>query len=131
MSGTLRTVAVSSGRDVQRVSRIPRAGGAARLALLVVVGVAATFVPSQAVAATTFGCDASAVRGTVLGQTIEPVTANRGSTACRTATAGGAGIGLPTLLGGAALAAATSFAGPAGRVDQQKAGAQGGITDLH
>jgi hypothetical protein len=124
-------VAVSSGRDVKRVSRIPRAGGAARLALLVVVGVAAAMVPTSAVAATTFNCDASAVRGTVLGQPLEPVTANRGQAACRTARAGGGGIGLPSLLGGAALVAATSFAGPADRVDQQKAGAQAGLTDLH
>src|SRR3954453_7344604 len=96
MSGTLGAVAVSSGRDVQRVSRIPRAGGAARLALLAVVGVAAALVSSPgAIAATTYNCDASAVRGTVLGAPIEPVTANRGAPQCRSATAGGSGIGLP------------------------------------
>src|SRR3954453_9411060 len=95
-SGRLGAVAVSSGRDVKRVGRIPRAGGAARLALLAVVGVAAAFVsPSGATAATSFNCDASAVRGTVLGAPIEPVTANRGAPECRSATAGGSGIGLP------------------------------------
>jgi hypothetical protein len=116
---------------VKRASRIPRAGGAARLALLAVVGVAAALVSSPGATAATFNCDASAVRGTVLGTPIEPVTANRGAAACRSATAGGAGIGLPTVLGGAALSAATSFAGPADRIDQQQAGAQAGITDLH
>src|SRR4051812_34167086 len=132
MSGTLGAVAVSSGRDVKRASRIPRAGGAARLALLAVVGVAAALVSSPgAIAATTYNCDASAVRGTVLGTPIEPVTANRGAPQCRSATAGGAGIGLPTLLGGAMLSATTAFTGPADRVDQQKAGAQGGVADLH
>src|SRR4051794_12909523 len=131
-SGTLRAVAVSSGRDVQRVGRIPRAGGAARLALLAVVGVAAALVsPSGAIAATSFNCDASAVRGTVLGATIEPVTANRGVPQCRSATAGGSGIGLPALLSGATLSAATVLAGPADRVEQQQAGAQAGIADLH
>ena len=131
--GTLGAVAVSSGRDVKRVSRIPRAGGAARLALLAVVGVAAAFVSSSgAIAATTsFNCDASAVRGTVLGAPIEPVTANRGAPQCRSVSAGGSGIGLPTLLGGATLSATTVFAGPADRVDQQQAGAQAGIADLH
>src|SRR3954447_11174515 len=131
MRGTIGTVAVSSGRDVQRAGRIPRAGGAARLALLVVVGVAAALVSSPGATAATFNCDASAIHGTVLGAPLEPVTANRGATACRSATAGGSGIGLPTLLGGAALAASTSFTGPADRVDQQQAGAQAGITDLH
>src|SRR5690348_676470 len=131
MSGTLGAVAVSSGRDVQRVSRIPRAGGAARLALLVVVGVAAALVPTSGAAAATFNCDASALRGTVLGQPLEPVTANRGQPQCKTATAGGTGIGLPTVLGGAALSAATAFSGPLSRVDQQQAAAQAGITDLH
>ena len=122
-SGTLGAVAVSSGRDVKRVGRIPRAGGAARLALLVVVGVAAALVSSPgAIAATTYNCDASAVRGTVLGTQIEPVTANRGAPQCRSVSAGGAGIGLPTLLGGATLSATTVFAGPADRVDQQQAG---------
>src|SRR5690348_5111493 len=131
MSGTLGAVAVSSGRDVQRVSRIPRAGGAARLALLAVVGVAAALVPSSGAAAATFNCDASAVHGTVLGQSLEPVTANRGQPSCRTATAGGTGIGLPTVLGGAVLSAATAFSGPADRVDLQQAGAQAGVSDLH
>src|SRR4051812_33582709 len=130
MSGTLGAVAVSSGRDVQRVSRIPCAGGAARLALLVVVGVAAALVPTSGAAAATFNCDASAVRGTVLGQPLEPVTANRGQPQCRTASAGGSDIGLPTLLGGAALAASTAFSGPAARVDQQQAGAQAGVPAL-
>src|SRR3954451_14151851 len=124
MRGTIGTVAVSSGRDVKRASRIPRAGGAARLALLAVVGVAAVLVSSPGATAATFNCDASAVRGTVLGAPIEPVTAHRSASACKSATAGGAGIGLPTLLGGAALSAATSFVGPADRVDQQQAGAQ-------
>src|SRR3954452_11037140 len=121
MSATLGAVAVSSGRDVQRAGRIPRAGGAARLALLAVVGVAAALVSAPGAAAATFNCDASAVRGTVLGAPLEPVTANRGQPQCRTATAGGTGIGLPTLLGGAALSAATAFTGPADRVDQQQA----------
>lgn len=75
-----------------------------------------------------YGCDASAVRGSVLGgAVIEPVTANRGAGECRTVQAGGA---LPAPLTASALVASTTLSGDPGRQDQQVAVAAGGIADL-
>ncbi len=77
--------------------------------------------------AATFGCEASAVRGTVLGAvTIEPVVANRGAGACRTATAG-LNAPLPVLLSAGAATAGTQFGGAPG---QESALAAGGLADL-
>src|SRR3954452_23220913 len=77
-----------------------------------------------------FGCEASALRGTVLGGTrVEPVTANHGQATCRTVNAT-APFGVPLLLGASSLVAGTLFEGPAGRVDQQVATATGAVGDL-
>jgi hypothetical protein len=77
-----------------------------------------------------FGCDASALRGTVLGGTpVEPVTANRGQASCRTVNAT-APFGVPLLLGASSLVADTLFNGPANRVDQQVATATGAVGNL-
>ena len=71
-------------------------------------------------------CEASALRGAVLGaQTIEPLTANKGAAACSAQRAGlaGAGAGLPLPLRVSALGAETTAAGDA-------VSAMGGIADL-
>jgi hypothetical protein len=85
-----------------------------------------------------FNCEASALRGTVLGQTLEPVTANRGRPACRPARGGGAGLtdplaGLPLPVrpvSASLLAAQTNLQGQAGRPVTQTAGAEGGIANV-
>ena len=80
--------------------------------------------------AQSFGCEASALRGTVLGGTpVEPVTANRGGATCRTDSATGP-FGVPLTLGASTLAANTLVSGPAGRVDQQVATATGAVGNL-
>jgi hypothetical protein len=77
--------------------------------------------------AASFGCEASAVRGTLLGSTtIEPVVANRAAPACRTVTAG-LDAPLPVLLTASAASAKTSFGAVAG---QDTALAAGGLTDV-
>jgi hypothetical protein len=79
-------------------------------------------------------CDASALRGQILGQAaIEPVTANRGASACATVTAGGAAAAqalsaLP--LNASVLGAATQVT-PAGTANERQAAlAQGGVAGL-
>jgi hypothetical protein len=67
-------------------------------------------------AASAMNCDASALRVSLLGQAIEPATANRSQPACTTVTAG---TGLLT---------AATFAG--GRREQQKALAVGGLASF-
>jgi hypothetical protein len=85
---------------------------------------AATAAPASAA---DFNCDASALRGTVLGVgAIEPVTANRGQPACRTAD-GGVGVSLPATLSAHSLFARTSAQG-AGR--ERTVGSTGGVEDL-
>jgi hypothetical protein len=82
--------------------------------------------PSPASAAT-FGCEASAVRGTVLGgAAIEPVVANRAAGACRTAAAG-LDAPLPVLLTAGVASANTQFGGAPGR---ESALAAGGLADV-
>lgn len=95
------------------------------------VAFATLVVPAPALAAP-YGCDASAVRGSVLGgATVEPITANRGAVACKTATAGGAeALKVSTLLSAGAASAATSLTGPADRQADQAALAAGGVADL-
>src|SRR3954470_17731719 len=71
----------AAGRDFGR--------GYGRVRWRVAAGVAALMTAAALSGATTagaqgFGCDASALRGTILGGTaIEPVTANRGQATCR------------------------------------------------
>ncbi|MDQ3675651.1 MAG: hypothetical protein M3401_02430 [Actinomycetota bacterium] len=102
--------------------------GLAATALLTLCAVCASVAPASA--AGSFGCEASAIRGTLLGGVaIEPVVANRGQAACNTVAAG-----LNAPLGGLLTAqvgsANTSLSGPSGRVDQQTAVASGGLTDV-
>ncbi len=80
------------------------------LALLAVAG-GVTLAPTAAQAADdTFGCSASAVSGTVLGQAIAPLASAGGSGTCTTSDSSGV---LPALLGGGAVTAATRSAGSA------------------
>jgi len=82
---------------------------------------------STASAAGSFGCEASAVRGTVLGTiAVEPVVANRGATSCRTVAAG-LNAPLPVLLNASAVSANTVFNGTPG---QESALAAGGLADV-
>ena len=84
---------------------------------------------SSAQAASAINCDASALRVSVLGQALEPATANRAEPACATVKAPGVDLttaGLPLTAG--VLTAAT-FAG--GEREQQKAIAVGGLAQLN
>src|SRR4051794_20076137 len=100
---------------------------AAGAAAVMTVGALAGATPAGAQG---FGCEASALRGTVLGGTaVEPVTANRGRATCRTDNATGP-FGVPLLLGASSLVAGTLFEGPVGQVDQQLATATGAVGDL-
>ena len=99
-----------------------------RAVLLTATLVAAAIAfAAPAASAATFGCEASAIRGTLLGTaTIEPVVANRGAPACETASAG-LTAPLPVLLTAGAVTANTTFTGPVGA---QSADAAGGVADL-
>ncbi|MFL5847133.1 MAG: hypothetical protein ACJ762_20840 [Solirubrobacteraceae bacterium] len=74
-----------------------------------------------------FNCSASAGRITVLGQKVEPVTANAGATECAgaDATLTGPAAGLPAPFTASAVVASTTFV-PA----QKSIVAQGGIADI-
>jgi len=100
-----------------------------RVAGIVVAAAAALTLAPSAHAANAINCDASALRLTVLGQSAEPVTANRGKTACTTVSAPApvnlSAIGLPLTAG--ALTAATAAAGER---ENQKAIAVGGVLNL-
>lgn len=122
------------------MSSVPprRPGPPVRRAALVPVALAAgllTLGAAPAGAATaTFRCDASALRGSVLGApALEPVTAGRTTSACTTEVAGGAAAAAPLALlplNATALGAAT-FATPAGTPNEkQGALAQGGVANL-
>src|SRR3954470_8627677 len=101
----------------------------------VAAGVAALTTAGALSGATTagaqgVGCDASALRGTILGgRGVEPVTANRGQATCRSAHAG-APFGVPLLVDASSLVADTAFTGAAGRVDQQLVTATGAVSEL-
>jgi len=82
--------------------------------------------PSAAVAAS-YDCEASALRGTLLGATaIEPVVANRGAGACATRTEG-LDAPLAPLLTASAASARTAVSSSAGT---ETALAAGGLTDI-
>ena len=74
-----------------------------------------------------YGCSASAGRLTVMGQKIEPVTANAGNADCSAdvATLSGDGLSLPTPLSADALVSATEF-----YPVQRTILASGGVADL-
>jgi hypothetical protein len=100
------------------------------LALLLVLAAAlAAALASAAPASAAFTCDASAVRGQLLGgPVVEPVTANRGAAECRAARASG-GV-LPAPVTSVLSFAETTLAGAAGAAAGQVAGATGGIADV-
>lgn len=102
---------------------------AGTVALLAVAAAAA--LPSTASAASSFTCEASALRAQVLtAPAIEPIVANRGQ-ACKTAAAGVPTItGLPVPATVRAIAAQTKFEGSDAKPGSQKAGALGGLADL-
>lgn len=104
-----------------------------RLAAALVAGLAvgAAGAPAGAQAATNpFNCDASALRGALLGTAaLEPVTANRGKQACETATGGLTEV-LPAPLATSAVVARTIVSGPADRADLQSALSIGGVADV-
>lgn len=104
-----------------------------RLATVVAVltAAAAAALPASASAASTFTCEASAIRAQVLtAPAVEPIVANRGQ-ACKTATAGVPTItGLPVSASARVLSAQTSLAGSDAQPGSQKVGAAGGLADL-
>ncbi len=96
---------------------------------LILTGLAVA--PSSAAAAgAPFTCEASVLRGTVLGApTVEPLVTNRAAP-CATTSAGLPALaGIPGISGGA-LAAATSRIGAADRSDLQQALAGASVADL-
>lgn len=100
-----------------------------RAAVLLGAGVlAAALAAPTAADAQGFTCEASAVRGIVLGgQAIEPVVANRGATACVSRNAGGV-VPLPALLSAQAASASTLTSGAPG--PGQRVLAAGGLADV-
>ncbi len=103
-----------------------------RLAVALVAGLAvgAASAPGAQAATNPFNCDASALRGSLLGtDALEPVTANRGKPACENA-AGGLTDVLPAPLAASAVVARTITSGPADRADLQSALGIGGIADV-
>lgn len=103
------------------------------LALALCAGALLAATPSPAAAAG-LQCDASALRGTILGAaTIEPVTANRGAGACADQAAGGAQAAalLSALPLNASVLGASTFVTPAGTArEKQAALAIGGLANL-
>lgn len=103
-----------------------------RLAVALVAGLAvgAASAPGAHAATNPFNCDASALRGSLLGTAaLEPVTANRGKAACENATGGLTGV-LPAPLVADAVVAQTLVRGPADRADLQSALAVGGLANV-
>lgn len=92
--------------------------------------VAVLALPSTAGAAGTWGCEASAVRGTVAtSPPIEPIAARNGARTCTTQTAGGV-TGLPSPLTANALYAQTTVDDPAAPAEKQTVGASAGVADI-
>ena len=92
---------------------------------------AATLISaSPASAASSYQCEAGALRGQVLtAPAIEPITANKGTAFCR-AQKGGLASALPAPLAVSTLFAETGLSGSSGAVTEQVATASGGIADL-
>jgi len=100
--------------------------------LVVLLASAATLMaPAGASAASSFTCEASALRAQVLtAPAVEPVVANRGQ-ACKTETAGVPTItGLPVPATARILSAQTRTEGSDANPGSQKAAAAGGFADL-
>jgi hypothetical protein len=95
------------------------------------VGVLFAAAPSGASAAPTFDCSASAIRATVLGQSIEPFTANAGKGTCQPAISSLAQPPtLPAPLSARAIGAQTDLTGAGGPAASQQATATAAIVDL-
>ncbi|UTI64206.1 hypothetical protein NBH00_23065 [Paraconexibacter antarcticus] len=106
-----------------------------RTALLpVALGAGLVALAAPAGASAAFQCDASALRGSVLGApALEPVTANRTGTVCTSQSAGGAAAGaaLSALPLNASVLGASTYVTPAGTAnDKQAVLAQGGLGSL-
>lgn len=112
--------------------RLRRRVRAALLPAALGAGLVALAAPAGASAA--FQCDASALRGSVLGApALEPVTANRAGTVCTSQSAGGAAAGaaLAALPLNASVLGASTYVTPAGTAnDKQAVLAQGGLGGL-
>ena len=130
----------AAGRLPQEESELfkrPFARCAARTgAVLAVAAAAASGMPAAASAASTFTCEASALRGSVLtAPSIEPITANKGQAKCTDAKAGGADalqqlpVQLPLPLSLSALAAQTSVSGSDEVPGTQGAASAAGLVD--
>ena len=104
----------------------------AALGTAVVFGLSLTsaFGVGPAQAASPYNCDASALRGAVLGQAaLEPVTANRGKPACANVSAGLSQV-LPAPLAASAVVARTTISPDGTQADKQEALAVGGVADV-
>lgn len=106
-----------------------------RTALLpVALGAGLVALAAPAGASAAFQCDASALRGSVLGApALEPVTANRTGTVCTSQSAGGAAAAalLSALPLNASVLGASTYVTPAGTAnDKQAVLAQGGLGSL-
>jgi hypothetical protein len=102
------------------------------LAAAVAGGAFAGALPGSA-AAEPFNCSASAIRVSVLGQSVaEPVTANAGQGACQTVhrTLGDATSALPAPVSAAGAGAQTDMTGAGGPVAGQQADAVGTVNSL-
>ncbi len=119
--------------DSPRRSR-SHARAARQLKVAVAAAVCSVLATAQTASAAPLQCDASALRGTILGQgALEPVTANRGATACATTVAGGAvaAQALAALPLNANILGAATRVTPAGTANEKQAAlAQGGVTGL-
>ena len=110
------------------MSRAPASNTPRAVALWSALLVAALSFPGSAAAAP-FTCEASALRGSVASAPpVEPVTANRGASLCRSQTAGAnTPTGLPVGLTVSAAFARTTATGAESQPALQRAGATGGL----
>jgi hypothetical protein len=104
------------------------------LRVLALLGpLAALAIAAAPASAAPFNCDSSAIRITLGGtQTIEPVTANHGQTACKNDSAGLTGLpaALPLPLTLSAVSASTSVAGAASNPSAQSVQSQASLAKL-
>jgi hypothetical protein len=91
---------------------------------------AASLTATAAPASAAWNCDATALRGSVLGgAVVAPVSANLGQPACRDQRADGSSL-LPAPLGSSLLFAETALRNPSLPIVGQVANATGGLADL-
>jgi hypothetical protein len=100
------------------------------LLLALAAACAGSLIATAAPASAAWNCDATALRGTVLGgQVISPVSANLGQPQCRDQRADGGSL-LPAPLSSSVLFAQTALTNPLLAPLGQVANATGGIADL-